>query len=115
MTKWQPFNHHGKIGRVKGSEGGYIVYDEEHEEGARITLEKDSSAAPWSITCGIYGWMVHTRFFGDRKEAENKIEPMKAAMEKILSTLASTASDIEDLHSDRVADFYANLVDRFPT
>ena len=60
---WQPFDDGKTIGQ-RGSEKGIIVGDEEHLEGARVTLEQDGEAAPYAITCGIYGWMVHTRFFG---------------------------------------------------
>lgn len=59
----------GKTVGQDGSEEGAIVLDEEHTDGARITLERDSKTAPAAITCGVYGWMVHTRFFADESEA----------------------------------------------
>jgi hypothetical protein len=35
---------------------------------ARITLERDGHQ-PFAITCGSYGWMVHTSFFSGEEEA----------------------------------------------
>ena len=59
---WHPFEDGASIGQA-GSEGGVIVRDDEHPWGARITLERDGGFAPFALTCGIYGWMVHTRWF----------------------------------------------------
>lgn len=61
MSDWYPFEHRESIGET-GSEGGKILRDEEHSDGARVTLEQVKDDR-WPITCGIYGWMVHTRFF----------------------------------------------------
>ena len=58
MTDWLPFENGTTIGAT-GSEGGVILRDELHPHGARITLEQTSTG--FAITCGIYGWMVHTR------------------------------------------------------
>lgn len=38
-----------------------LVRDEEHSAGARITLERDGSIAPFAITCGIYGGFLYHR------------------------------------------------------
>jgi hypothetical protein len=52
------FESGGAIGQ-EGSEDGTITRDEEEDlRGARIT-----PTAPFAITCGVSGWMVHTRFF----------------------------------------------------
>ena len=44
-------------------------------------LEQEVAAftAPFAITCGIYGWMVHTRFFDAEPEASSAFEEMKDA------------------------------------
>ena len=42
------------------SEGGVILRELEHPDGARIALERGGAVSPFAITCGIYGWMVHT-------------------------------------------------------
>jgi hypothetical protein len=66
---WQPFDNGATIGQ-RGSEGGVILRDEEHELGARITLERDCShGVPFAVTCGIYRWFFHTRFLGSEVEA----------------------------------------------
>lgn len=43
-----------------GSEDGIIIQDEEYNEACRITLEECSDR--YAITCGIYGYMVHTEY-----------------------------------------------------
>jgi len=65
MTDWMAYENGTTIGAT-GSEGGAILRDELHREGSRITLER--IAAGCAITCGVYGWMVHTRFAGNRSE-----------------------------------------------
>ena len=52
--------------------------------GARITLERDTPTAPFAITCGVYGWMVHTRFFATEVEALAQFKEMKTGLESIL-------------------------------
>jgi hypothetical protein len=64
---WYPFEEGQTIG-AQGTEHGVIIHDEEHSLGARMTLEQDAFHAPCAITCGIYGWMVHTRFFADEDD-----------------------------------------------
>lgn len=66
---WRPYDNGATIGQP-GSEGGVTVRDEEHEGGARATLERDCGLAPWTVTCGVYGWFFHTRFLGSDADAE---------------------------------------------
>jgi hypothetical protein len=72
---WAPYGGGESVGDT-GSEGGIIIRDEVHRGGARITLERDGRIAPFSITCGIYGWMVHTAFFGSLNEADERFGRM---------------------------------------
>ena len=65
---WYTFNRGATLG-TEGSERGVIVTDEEHALGARLTLERGTQTAPFAITCGVYGWLVHTRFFPSETEA----------------------------------------------
>ena len=65
--------------------------DEEHPLGARISLERDCRVAPFAITCGIYGWMLHTRFFSYHDEAEGQYENMKIALATMLEAADKTA------------------------
>ena len=104
---WHAYGNGTSTG-MKGSEGGTIVLDEEHSDGARITLEQGGHTAPWAITCGVYGLMVHTRFFADRTTAEAEYEAMKPALHAIVSQLGTA-----DLAEQGC--MAHNLVDRFPT
>ena len=67
---WRKYDHGATIGQHISQEG-IVIQDEEHELGARITLQRDGYT-PFAITCGIYGWMVHTRFFSDETLAQNE-------------------------------------------
>src|SRR5215510_15044731 len=69
------------------SEGGKVVLDQEHDLGARITLERECRCAPFAITCGIYGWMVHTRFLSSEAEARTDYVHMQDALAEILKTI----------------------------
>lgn len=70
----------------RGSEEGIILRDEEHPQEARITLERDTRTAPFAITCGIYGCMMHTRFFSLESEATSQYDTMKIALAVLLLT-----------------------------
>lgn len=76
---WQPFDC-GTTNGQPGSENGIIIRDVELSDGARITLERDGWIAPFAITCGIYGWMVHTRYFSNEAEAQQEFEKMQVPM-----------------------------------
>jgi hypothetical protein len=76
MDMWNKFDNGSSIGQ-KGSEDGVIVLDEEHLDGIRITLERDGSIAPWSITCGIYGSFMHTAFASSEEKGRMKYDKMK--------------------------------------
>ena len=88
-NSWQPFESGGTLGQ-KGSEEGTILRDEEHSLGARISLERDTSVAPFAITCGIYGWMLHTRYFSSQDEAGAQYEAMKSALAALLEAADKT-------------------------
>jgi len=85
VVGWSPFAAGNTIGET-GSENGVIVADEEYRAGARITLERDGST-PFSITCGIYGWMAHTRFFATEQEAIQAFAGMKAVLARIVDLI----------------------------
>jgi hypothetical protein len=88
---WQTFENGNTLGQ-KGSEEGTIVRDEEHPLGARITLERAARVVPFAITCGIYGWMMHTRFFGSEDKAEAQYGLMKDALSALLEAAEQTAA-----------------------
>ena len=64
----------------RGSESGLIMLDEEHPSGIRITLERNGVTAPFSITCGVYGVLIHTRFFGAESQARDDFASMKMGL-----------------------------------
>jgi len=89
---WKPFDNGAPFG-LKGSESGETIRDEEHVQGARITLEKNAAIAPFAITCGIYGWMVHTRFFATEVEARAEYDKMKASLSEIVERFSDPTYD----------------------
>ena len=90
---WTPCNHGTTIG-TSGSEMGEILRDEEHEMGARITLE-ECDHPPFAITCGIYGVMAHTAFAATRIEAGDAYEAMKLELEMLLNIWPDEEADEE--------------------
>jgi hypothetical protein len=85
---WHSFQEGRSIG-LKGSEDGAILNDEEYAAAARITLEQAGRTAPYAITCGLYGWMLHTRYFESQSAAESAFTDMKEDLASILLRLAS--------------------------
>lgn len=80
-TDWDKFENGASIGQ-RGTDGGEIIADEDHSLGMRITIER-GGGAPFSITCGIYGLLVHTRFFTLEAEAREALGLMKPRLEQI--------------------------------
>jgi hypothetical protein len=111
MSDWYPFDSGKSVG-LKGSENGIILYDEEHPDGSRITLER-GGRQPFTITCGIYGWMVHTCFFTTEKEAHIAFHAMKSELARILN-LVPPASNMEQRKVDAVSEELYDFVERFP-
>ena len=105
---WYVYDEGKTIG-IRGTEGGTIMRDEEHGDGARISLERDTLyKVPFAITCGIYSWMVHTRFFADEPTALDAYEQMKLSMAEILEMLA------RDTDSDTVSEAIDAFVEQYP-
>jgi len=90
-----------------GSEGGIVRLDQEHSLGARITLEEGGTVAPWSITCGIYGQMFHTRFFASEDDARKQFALMQTAIAHILDLTCMTSADedVDVMVSDAIDAF----------
>jgi len=110
---WEPFNKGATIGQ-RGSEDGVTVADEEHNLGARITLERKTNHAPFAITCGVYGWMFHTRYFGSESEASAEFERMKSGLDAILNIIPRIDELEADVKCQRVADAIGAFVEQFP-
>lgn len=102
---WHATDNGATIG-TEGSERGTIVLDEEHPDGARITLEREGKIAAWSITCGVYGLMAHTRFFADRPTAEAEYEAMKPALQAILAQLDTAEPDVQGHHAQSFVEHF---------
>lgn len=85
---WAPFAN--PDASIRGSEGGVIIRDDEHDLGARITLERDAATSPFAITCGVYGWMVHTAFFANEQEALQAYEAMR---DDLIALMANIPDD----------------------
>ena len=92
MSAWTAFDDGQSIGKVS-AEGGVILRDDEHEQGARITLKR--GARHISISCNIYGKMDHTRFFKTVSEAEREYNPMKKELGKIVDNINETRNQIQ--------------------
>ena len=110
MSEWYQFDDGRSIGQT-GTEGGSILRDEEHPGGSRITLERGGHT-PFSITCGVYGWMVHTRFFADEAEAQNAFEEMKPGLVNVLNIIP-LASEADDMNLKAVSDALTDFTERF--
>ena len=111
---WQPYQRGGSIGET-GSESGKITRDEEHTEGARITLERlKGRAAPFAITCGIYGWMVHTLYAGDEEEAALVFDRMKEDLARIATAIPARDDPNAEERVAAITAQICDFVDRFP-
>jgi hypothetical protein len=88
-SSWHRYENGATLGQA-GSEEGIIVRDEEHSLGARITLERAARIAPFAITCGIYGWMMHTRYFSTEPEANSQYDLMKTSLSELLEAAERT-------------------------
>jgi hypothetical protein len=113
LLRWKAFEDGLTLGRPS-SEHGRIVRDDDYADAARITLERDCPAAPFAITCGIYGWMMHMRFFADPDIAEAEYEGMKAGLAAIVGMIPNVNDPDVDarLHDVEVA--IGAFVDKYP-
>lgn len=110
---WHPFDEGRSLGQ-HGPEGGIILEDEEHIDGARITLERGGSTAPYAVTCAISGWLVHTRFFSNEEDARRGFEEMKPGLTTMLSLIPNRDdSDIESKMAD-ISTAIRDFIKRFP-
>lgn len=106
MSKWSPYKGGQSIGIVS-SEGGVVLRDEEHSDGARITLKQGSKFI--SVACNVYGFMDHTRFFGTIVEAQREYLNMKAGMNDLMEAVVSANSE-----KVKIWEGIAIFVRRFP-
>lgn len=93
MKEWTLYENGLTIGQT-GSENGRILCDEEYQDACRITLEK-TRPIPYSITCGIYGFMCHTDFASTEPQAKETYECMKKELKEFIDAGADEASAVE--------------------
>ncbi|HWA23983.1 MAG TPA: hypothetical protein VG735_16445 [Caulobacterales bacterium] len=110
MTMWRSILAPG----ARGSEGGAMMRDDEHDYGARISLERGGANAPFAITCGIYGWMMHTRFFAAEAQADAAFGAMKADLSAILEALPLKGEADEATKTSASMAAISAFVDKFP-
>lgn len=109
---WRILENGATVGQ-RGSEGGVILRDEEHDLGARITLERGCShGVPIAVTCGIYGWFFHTRLLGSESEAA--IPDMIEGLEAILTLIPKVDDPDSQSQMERVSGAISSFVQRFP-
>ncbi len=75
IDMWHKMDSGNTVGTI-GTENGKIIRDEEHENGARLTLEKDGHH-PYAITIGVYGLGVFTTFFSTEEEGNTGFDAIK--------------------------------------
>ena len=98
--RWTDFDEGKSIGQT-GSEGGIIIRDEENTFGARVTLEGKGNIAPFSITLGIYGIMLHTGFLSDLEQGQKCFDLYKKKIEIIINHYAVTEDERDKMWSER--------------
>lgn len=111
-TNWTEYDEGYSVG-TSGEGDGAIVRDEEHESGARITLEEESSLAEFAVTCNIYGWMFHTRLFNEENEAHGAFDEMKAELGEILESMPPEDGADEEAQ-ENFAEELAMFVEKYP-
>ncbi len=109
--EWFAFDNGASIGQ-RGSGNGVILRDDEHPFGARITLERDCGKIPCSVTCGIYGWMFHTRFLSTQQEAQ--YEQMQEDLDEILNMIPSETDHDVNKKIAQVSDAIEKFVEKYP-
>jgi hypothetical protein len=106
MSNWSAFDHGRSIGTLS-IEGGTVLYDEEHESGARITLRRSNTYT--SISLNIYGWMDHTRFFTIDTDAQREYRAMRSAVDELMEVI--NTDGVRDI---KIWEAISDFVRRFP-
>ena len=112
-SNWAIFEQGVTLGQ-KGSEHGIILRDEEYEGAARITLEQASPIAPFTVTCGIYGWTFHTRLFSTLADAEAAYSQMQEAISAIVALIPYKDDPELDLKQQQAIRAISQFLERFP-
>ena len=113
LNYWNPFEGGATIGTL-GSESGVIIEDDECAAAARITLERSGDTAPFAITCGLYGWFFHTRFFSAEDEARREYQEMKIELGRMANLYSEPLMSDEEINRILMAEV-SRFIGRFPT
>lgn len=106
MNNWSAYDNGRSIGKTS-AEGGLIMRDEEHSGGARITFKRGSGYI--SVSCNLYGWVDHTRFFGTAADAQREYVALKAALTSVLGVI--NTDGVKDI---KIWEAISEFVRRFP-
>src|SRR5436309_1300199 len=97
-----------------------IHYDQEYDSAARITIEKTRwnflrRRPKFELTCGLYGRMVHTRYFSTISEAKAEAELMKLELARIAEFVIAAGGAVNSPERELVHKELWQFVERFPT
>ena len=109
---WYPYKEGQTLG-LPASENGIVIRDEEYSEGALVTLERDSPTAPFAITFGLYGLMVHTCYFSTLADAQQAFEEIKTALGKMADMIPYDDDPEAYEKMEPVFEMIRQLVQRF--
>lgn len=90
---WHQFDNGNTIGQ-EGEMGGIIILDEEHELGARITIEQGGRIYPklfctgGQLYAGYFKFSCH--YTSTKNQAKKDVEFIKSEFEKALAIIATT-------------------------
>lgn len=106
MSNWSAYDNGRSIGKIS-AEGGLIMRDEEHSGGGRITFKRGGEYI--SVSCYLYGWVDHTRFFSTTADAQREYVAMKAALSLVLDVI-----NTEGVKEIKIWEAISDFVRRFP-
>ncbi len=112
MSDWQAYEAGNTLG-LTGVQGGTIMRDDAHEDGARITLERGCLRAPYAIISSLYGMGDHTRFIADEPTANHAFDQMRAALTDILMRMPAEDADDYDAKFAAAEDAFAAFGERY--
>lgn len=104
----------GRTRGLDGTEGGTIVRDEEHPAGLRLTLEEDPARSFYALTCGVAGWLVHSRFFGSEAEVLAAWDEMKPALLELVRQLPAAGAKALDPATREAGAKLGAFIARYP-
>jgi hypothetical protein len=111
-SSWHWASTDARLGEV-GSEGGAIILDESYGDAARITLERFAGQVPFTVTCGVSGLLVHTRFFESEADARSQFDAMKVGLARLVD-VAKSPRPMQLDHDSSVTQLCQDFVERFP-